>query len=149
MNEKMMEVRFTFISCILIAASLIPNMTIAKKTILVFVQEFCYSVLVKYMDPKPNLPPSSFYSSLSHLSPSYHVEHFIFYTRTKKKDEENNSISHRLRKKQLPQAAGLFYFSLSGFETSPGSWSHKEWACPVSWDTASTTDTTRISLAWG
>lgn len=108
MNEKMMEVRFTFISCILITASLIPNMTIAKKTILVFVQEFCYSVLVKYMDPKPNLPPSSFYSSLSHPSLSYHVEHFIFYTRTKKKDEENHSISHRLRKKNSLRQLGSF-----------------------------------------
>lgn len=146
----MMVVRHTFISCILITASLTPNMTTAKKKIFGFVTRVCYSVPVEYMDPNQICPQFILLFSVSPLlSLSHHIEHFIFYTRLKKKDEENHSISHRFREKQLPQADGLLYLSLSGFETNPGSQSGKQQAWPVSWDTVSTTEMSRVSLAWG
>lgn len=117
MNEKMMELRHTFISSILITASLISNMTSARNKILVFVTRVCNSVLVKYMDPNQTcLQVHSTLSCLISIFLRYHVEYFIFYTRMKKKDEENHSISQRLRKK----TNSLFYLSRSSFETNPG-----------------------------
>lgn len=128
----MIVVRHTFISCILITASLTPNMTIAKNKTFVFVTRVCYSVPVKYMDSNQTCPQvhSTLSLTSSFSKPPYRTFHLLYHV--EKKDEENHSISHRFREKQLPQADGLLYLSLSGFETNPGSQSGKQQAWPVS-----------------
>lgn len=79
------------------------------------------------MDPKPNLPPSSSCSFLSHLCFLQTQTTSNCYTKRKKKDEENHSISHRLRKKSRTDSSSwTSHFSLSSFETSPDRWSGKE-----------------------